>query len=110
METGSHDHSDSEGYSTELGSTRSSQNNKDDDEDRSHKELAQQETRALQRLRLVFALVLLVCTVVVAVCVYLYVSGTEQAAFEEAYNTDATKVLEAIGKFCTAYIMIRSIW
>lgn len=81
--------------STEFGPQ--SDENHDEDDKKDHKELAKGETRAIQRLRVIFALVIVACTVLVAVGVYLYTSGTEQKAFQEAFSTDANKVLEAIG-------------
>ena len=88
-------HSDDDYQSTEFGGH--SDDHDDEDEKRSHQELAKSETRAIQRLRVMFALVIVACTVLVAVGVYLYTSGSEQKAFEEAFSTDANKVLEAIG-------------
>lgn len=85
--------SDSDNYaSTELGF----QGDKETKE--TQQEIARQETRAVQRLRIIFALVIIVCTVLVAVSVYIYTTGTEQRAFEEAFSSDANKVLESIGK------------
>ena len=76
--------------STDLGTT-------DDDKDNFNKSLAASETRTVQRLRVIFALVLVSCTILVGVGVYMYTSGAEQRAFEEAFVADADKVLEAIG-------------
>ena len=81
--------------STEFGVH--SDDHEEDDKKR-HQDLAKGETRAIQRLRVMFALVIVACTVLVAVGVYLYTSGSEQKSFEEAFSTDANKVLEAIGK------------
>ena len=54
--------------------------------------IAKEENKSVFRLKLLVIIVLLASTVGVAVVVYLYVNGAEQASFEAHFDDDSDKV------------------
>ena len=59
--------------------------------------IASEENKNVARLRLIVIIFLVVCTAGVAFGVHRYVSKAEEASFEENFEDDSDKVLEAIG-------------
>jgi hypothetical protein len=58
--------------------------------------IAKNETKTVLRLKLVVLLVLVFSAVAVGTAVYIYTSGSEKSQFEQQFNDDSNKVLEAI--------------
>ena len=67
------------------------------DDDAYQNAIAKAETQAVKRLKLVVLGVLTLLAVGVALAVYYYTSGAEQVQFEDAFQGDASKVLEGLG-------------
>ena len=59
--------------------------------------LANRETRAVTKWKLVVLAVLLLSAIGTALCVYYYIRNSETAKFQEAFHSSAIKVLEVVG-------------
>ncbi|CAB9511296.1 Receptor-type guanylate cyclase gcy [Seminavis robusta] len=75
----------------------------DEDEDgdttkEEREEIAKDENRLIGGIRLLVVVVLVASALAVSISVYRYMSGSEEEAFETKFESDADKVLEAMGK------------
>jgi hypothetical protein len=60
-------------------------------------EIARAETKALFSMRIILLIIVLVSTIGVSMAVYVLTHNAEEALFEETFQGDAAKVLQAIG-------------
>ena len=65
---------------------------------RAKEEIAAAESRRVTRLRVIVLLTLLISTITVSVVVFKYLESVEAHQFEDQFLSDATKVLDSVGK------------
>jgi hypothetical protein len=72
-------------------------NEKEEDRQPSNNDSAKTETKEVAHHKLLVLLILLVSATIIATCVFVYISKGETSRFEDKFNNDATKVIDAIG-------------